>query len=81
MTARTDRKIAAARKVAETLPPLEAQVIRDLCHAHAAASETLSRLWHDNAALRRDMASINRCPALPEAQRIAGRHVSKEPEQ
>ena len=79
MSHHTDRKIKAARKVAETLPPFEAQIIRELCNAHATATRTMSQLWHDNAALRRDMAGFMRATVLSEVQRIAARH-SKPPQ-
>ena len=74
----TARKITAARAVADTLPPAAAQTVRDLCAAHSQMAETNSRLWHDNAAMRRDMATIARCVVLSEVQRIAGRHVDSE---
>lgn len=74
----TARKISEARKLADTLPAAQARAIRDLCAAHSHMAETNSRLWHDNAAMRRDMGTIARCTALAEAQRIAGRHVSQD---
>ena len=49
---KTRAKIARARKLADRLPPDQAEIIRDLCTAHAAMAETTARLWRDNAALR-----------------------------
>ena len=49
---KTRAKIARARKLADSLPPHQAKIIRDLCTAHAAMAETNARLWRDNAALR-----------------------------
>ena len=49
---KTRAKIARARKLADSLPPDQAKIIRDLCTAHAAMAETTARLWRDNAALR-----------------------------
>ena len=49
---KTRAKIARARKLADRLPPDQAEIICDLCTAHAVMAETNARLWRDNAALR-----------------------------
>lgn len=78
MNPRTTAKIAAAREVAATLPAAQAKIIRDLCTAHATMCDTASRLWHDNAELRRDMGTISMTTVVSEAQRIARRHIDSE---
>lgn len=75
MNPRTARKIEAAKQLAATLPAQQAQIIRDLCNAHGAMCETNSRLWHDNAAMRRDMATISTMHMLSEVKRIARQHM------
>lgn len=75
MSAKTDCKIDAARKVAETLPPFEAQIILDLCVAHSTVKLNNSQLWYSNATMRRDLNTISQCPEVAECQRIARRHV------
>ena len=64
MSARTKRKIMAARKAADVLAllshPYEAEAIRELCRAHSGMSAALSLLHGDNMRLRDELGE----PAL-----------------
>lgn len=76
MRAKPDFKIAAAWKVAATLPPFEAQIIRDLCVAHTTLKLNNSQLWYSNDAMRKDLGLIAQCPEAAVCQRLARRHVT-----
>ena len=71
-------KIERAKSLAQRLPPMDAAIVTGLLQSLATSKDNNSRLWHDNAALRRDMATISRTTVLSEAQRIAQRHIAAQ---
>ena len=71
-------KIERAKSLAQRLAPIDAAIVQGLLQSLAKSRDNNSLLWHDNAALRRDMVTISQTTVLSEAQRIAQRHVQKE---